>query len=75
MKTAPPLHGTPAAYREFIHEMAQLAAIHAQLAMQHAEIGDDVALEYAVRRWVAHTKAAISTMADLKALRETGRIP
>lgn len=59
-------HGTPDVYREFIHEMAGLATIQAELVMKYAEIGDDTGLEYATRRWVAYTRAALATMSDLK---------
>ena len=61
-------HGTPAAFRAHIHEMAGLAAIQAELAMQYAELGDDVGLVYALRRWVAYTRAAVAT--DLKSMKE-----
>ena len=65
-------HGSPAAYREFIHEMAGLAAVQASLAMQYAEIGDDAGLEYAMRRWVAYTRAAVGTLKDLKTNKQGG---
>jgi hypothetical protein len=61
-------HGTPDAFRESIHEMAGMAGLQAELAMRYAELGDDTGLEYAIRRWVAYTRSAIATMADLKAL-------
>ena len=61
-------HGTPAAFREHIFEMAGLAAIQAELAMRYAELGDDVGLEYATRRWIAYTRAALGTLKDLKAM-------
>jgi hypothetical protein len=63
-------HGTPAAFREYIFEMAGLAAIQAELAMRYAELGDDVGLEYATRRWVAYTRAALGTLKDLRAINE-----
>jgi histidine ammonia-lyase len=63
-------HGTPAAFRAYIHEMAGLAAIQAELAMQYAELGDDVGLVYALRRWVAYTRAAVATAKDLKSMKE-----
>jgi hypothetical protein len=59
-------HGTPAAFRAYIHEMAGLAAIQAELAMMYAELGDDTGLEYATRRWVAYTRAAVDTLKDLR---------
>ncbi len=63
-------HGTPAAFREYIHEMAGLAAIQTELAMRYAELGDDVGLEYATRRWVAYTRAAFGTLKDLKQMND-----
>jgi hypothetical protein len=63
-------HGTPAAFRAYIFEMAGLAAIQAELAMRYAELGDDVGLEYATRRWVAYTRAALGTLKDLRAINE-----
>ncbi len=63
-------HGTPAAFREYIHEMAGLAAIQTELAMRYAELGDDCGLEYATRRWVAYTRAALGTLKDLRAMND-----
>jgi hypothetical protein len=62
-------HGTPAAFRAYIFEMAGLAAIQAELAMRYAELGDDVGLEYATRKWVAYTRAAFGTLKDLKQMK------
>jgi hypothetical protein len=62
-------HGTPDAFREFIHEMAGLAALQAKLAMTYAELGDDAGLEYAIRHWMAYTRSAIATMANLKVMK------
>jgi hypothetical protein len=59
-------HGTPDASREFIGEHLSLAALQADLGATYAAVGDDVGLEYAVRRLVAYTRAAIGTLADLK---------
>lgn len=59
-------HGTPDAFRYYIHEMAGLAAIQAELVMKYAELGDDAGLEYALRKWVAYTRAALATVGDLK---------
>ena len=65
---APPVaHGTPEALREFIGECAAMARISAELAETYAAIGDDVGLSYQLRRLVAYTRAAVSTMADLRA--------
>jgi hypothetical protein len=63
-------HGTPAAFREYIYEMAGLAAIQAELAMRYAELGDDAGLEYAARRWAAYTRAALATVKDLRSMKE-----
>ncbi len=63
-------HGTPAAFREYIFEMAGLAAIQAELAMRYAELGDDAGLEYATRKWVAYTRAAVGSLRDLRAMNE-----
>jgi len=59
-------HGRPDAYRELIAENAWYAAVQADLAQTHAAIGDDVGLEYAVRRLVAYTRQIAGTLADLK---------
>lgn len=59
-------HGTPEALREFIGEHLSLAALQADLGATYAAVGDDVGLEYAIRRLVAYTRTAIGTLADLK---------
>jgi hypothetical protein len=59
-------HGTPEALREFIGEHLSLAALQADLGATYAAIGDDVGLEYAIRRLAAYLRAAIGTLADLK---------
>jgi hypothetical protein len=63
-------HGTPEAYREFIREMLTLAQLQADLAATYAAIGDDVGLEYALRRLVAYTRAAATVFKDLKGMKE-----
>ena len=68
-------HGTPAALREYIHEVVKRAAIQAEIAMQYAELGDDAGLDYTIRHLVAYTKSALATMADLKAMKGNGRTP
>jgi hypothetical protein len=50
--------------------MAGLAAIQTELAMRYAELGDDVGLEYATRKWVAYTRAAFGTLKDLKQMND-----
>ncbi len=68
-------HGTPAAFRAYIFEMAGLAAIQAELAMRYAELGDDTGLEYATRRWVAYTRAAVGSLKDLRAMNDRKEDP
>jgi len=70
MKSETISHGTPEAYREFIHEMAGLAKIQAEMVMKYAEIGDDTGLSYAARQWLAYTKAAVETLKDLRSLKQ-----
>lgn len=53
--------------REFVHENLALAGVQAELGRTYAELGDDHGLEYALRRFAAHAKAALATFADLKA--------
>ncbi len=65
-------HGTPAAYREFIAESLSMARIQAELGATYAEIGDDAGLEYAIRRMVAYTRAALGTLKDLKTEKHRG---
>lgn len=63
-------HGTPGSCREFIHEMLVGARIQADLGMTYAALGDDAGLEYALRRFLAYTRAAAATFKDLKAIKE-----
>lgn len=63
-------HGTPWDYRQFIHEMLVGAQIHAGLGMTYAALGDDAGLEYALRHFLAYTRAAAATFKDLKAIKE-----
>jgi histidine ammonia-lyase len=63
-------HGTPAAFRKHIYEMAGLVAIQAELAMQYAELSDDTGLEYATRKWVAYTRAAVGSLKDLRGMND-----
>jgi hypothetical protein len=51
--------------RACIHEAAGLAALQAQMAMAYAELGDDVGLQYALRRLVAYTRSALAMLSDL----------
>jgi hypothetical protein len=54
-------------FREFVGETLAMAQVQAELGAKYASIGDDAGLEYSIRRLVAYTKAAISTLDDLKA--------
>lgn len=63
-------HGTPWAYREFIEETLAMARIQADLGVTYASIGDDAGLEYALRRLVAYTRAALATLNDLRTTKE-----
>jgi hypothetical protein len=63
-------HGTPDAYREFIGEMLAMACIQAELGATYASISDDAGLEYALRRLVAYTRAALGTLNDLRTTKE-----
>jgi hypothetical protein len=65
-------HGTPEAYREFIYDMLFGVYIHAEVAASFATAGDDTGLEFALRRLVAHTRAACKTFKDLKVMKEAG---
>jgi hypothetical protein len=67
MSAYPAPYGTPEALRQFIAENTDMARIQAELATTYASIGDDVGLEYAIRRLVAYTRAAVSTLPDLRA--------
>jgi hypothetical protein len=47
-----------------------MARIQAELGVTYASIGDDAGLEYAVRRLVAYTRAALGTLNDLRTTKE-----
>ena len=64
-------HGTPEAYREYIHDVLDRAQIHADFGMRYAAIGDDAGLAYALRRLRACMRAALATFKDLKDMEET----
>ena len=65
--------GSIAELRAFIGETMALVAVHADLAETYATLGDDKGLEYALRCLVASSKAALETLADLKAADKGGR--
>ena len=60
------VHGTPAAFREFAADALTMASIQAELGRTFAEIGDDVGLEYALRRATAYFRCALGALHDLK---------
>jgi hypothetical protein len=70
-QTLPPAAaiGTLNAYREFIAGTMASAGVHANLGVTYAEIGNDAGLDYAIRCLVACTRAAVSTLSDLKAVK------
>jgi hypothetical protein len=59
-----PYDGRPE-LRELIHEYVGLASIHAGLCQTYAELGDDLGLQYALRRFRSYAEAAISIFGDL----------
>jgi hypothetical protein len=60
-------HSSQDACREFIGENLEMACFQAGIGVQYASVGDDFGLTYALRRAVAHIKAAIAAHADLQA--------
>ncbi len=56
-----------ASFREFIAANLQMACFEADMGVRYASAGDDFGLTYAIRRLVAHIKAAIAIHADLQA--------
>jgi hypothetical protein len=61
-------HGTADALREFITENLHMVRIQADLSATYSAIGDDVGLQYAVRRLTTYSRAVIETLVDLKNL-------
>jgi hypothetical protein len=72
-QTSPIAHGTPAALREFIGECLAMTRVQAELGEAYCSIGDDIGLEYSIRRLVAYTKAALATLADLREMKRERR--
>lgn len=62
------VHDRALLIRQFIHECMGLARDHAELARTATEIGDDAALEYALRKFVVVARQAASSFNDLKSL-------
>lgn len=54
--------------RQYIHELAGVIAANAEIVARYAELGDDVGLEYQLRRLILHVRAATATFRDLAAL-------
>jgi hypothetical protein len=76
---SPPASGMSAAVhdrailiRQFIHECMGLALDHAELARTSAEIGDDAALEYALRKFVVVARHAAGAFNDLRQIAAAG---
>jgi hypothetical protein len=65
--------GSAAELRAFIGETMALAAVHANIAADYADLGDDKGLEYSLRCFAAACKSALATFADLKAANTGGR--
>jgi hypothetical protein len=65
-------HGSPEMLRACIREMAWFCRAQTEIAMQHTEVGDDAALDYALRKWAAYTRQALAVMGDLKAMKKKG---
>ena len=65
--------GSTAELRASIGETMALTVVHAELARTYATLGDDRGLEYAMRCFAASSKAALDTLADLKAANKGGR--
>ncbi|NUJ81919.1 hypothetical protein HUN39_18200 [Methylocystis sp. FS] len=53
--------------RAHIAELAGAIGANAEIIARYAEIGDDVGLEYQMRRLILHVRAAASTFRDLAA--------
>jgi hypothetical protein len=56
--------------REFIHENAGFLRLYAENAQNYCELGDDLGLDYAVRKLVAYIRAIAETVKDLRVERE-----
>jgi len=69
----PPPCGSTAELRAVVGETMALTVVHAELARTYATLGDDRGLEYAMRCFAASSKAALDTLADLKAANKGGR--
>jgi hypothetical protein len=67
LSPSPASMSSRAELREFIAEHLALARIQAELGITYAEIGDDVGLDYALRRHAAYMRAVIETFRDLQA--------
>lgn len=59
-------HGSAAMVRACIAEALEGAQMQAFLAVHHADLGDDAALEHCIRRLIAYTKSAAALLPDLR---------
>jgi hypothetical protein len=58
-------HGTPEMLRAVICEQLSFLAVNADLGRGHAQLGDDLALSYCVRRATASLRVVLATLRDL----------
>ncbi|MBG0801644.1 hypothetical protein IYW40_09120 [Methylocystis sp. H4A] len=73
---APVSFPIPSAARQCRAHIAELAGVigaNAEIIERYAELGDDVGLEYQLRRLVLHVKAATATFRDLAAIENARR--
>lgn len=66
--TARPALSIPSAgaqCRQHIAELAGVIGASAEIIARYAELGDDVGLEYQLRRLILHVRAATATFKDL----------
>ena len=56
--------------REFIHENCGFVILFAENAQNFCAAADDVGLDYAIRKMIAHVRAIADTGKDLRAERE-----
>jgi hypothetical protein len=59
--------------RQHIAELAGVIGANAEIIARYAELGDDVGLEYQLRRLILHVRAAATTFKDLAELKNASR--
>lgn len=59
--------------RENIAEIAGVICANAEIVVRYAEMGDDVGLEYQLKRLVLHVRAATATFKDLAEIENARR--